>query len=93
MEMKKALVIGSLLLASCGGNSVESDAKKAADIYCKAQSIARKAQSGDASALEESSKLSIEAANLTKELQNKYSSPEDAQRFSAAYATAIGHCN
>lgn len=42
--MKKSLFLGailfaSLILTSCGGNSIEKDAKNYAELMCKAQKI------------------------------------------------------
>lgn len=43
-----------LLMTSCGGNSIEKDAKKVAELQCKAQKLAAKATTGDNSIIEES---------------------------------------
>lgn len=96
--MKKvSIVLGTVLmlttfLSSCGGNSIESDAKKVAELQCKAQQLALKAASGDMSILEESTKLSTEAAALASEMENKYTSDSDKQKFGEALLKEMGNC-
>jgi hypothetical protein len=96
--MKKvSIVLGTIMLAtalltSCGGNSIESDAKKVAELQCKAQQLALKAASGDMSILEESTKLSTEAAALVGEMENKYSSESDKQKFGEAILKEMSNC-
>jgi hypothetical protein len=96
--MKKvSIVLGTIMLAtalltSCGGNSIESDAKKVAELQCKAQQLALKAASGDMSILEESTKLSTEAAALVDEMENKYSSESDKQKFGEAILKEMSNC-
>lgn len=91
-----AFFIASLTLVSCGGNSIESDAKKTADLACKAQKLATegavKAASGDMSALTESTELATEAASLAIEMQDKYKDASDYLKFSAAYMKALADC-
>ncbi len=91
------IVFASFILTSCGGNSIESDAKKYAELMCKAQKlateVASKAASGDMSAITESTKLATEAASLANEMQGKYKDAADYQKFTAAYLKAMGDCN
>ena len=91
-----AIAFVSLLLTSCGGNSIESDAKKYAELMCKAQKLATegaaKAAAGDMSAMTESTKLMTEAASLATEMQGKYKDASDYQNFSAAYLKALADC-
>ena len=91
-----AMFIASVILTSCGSNSVESDAKKYAELMCKAQKLATegaaKAAAGDMSAITESTKLASEAASLAQEMQGKYKDAADYQKFSAAYLKAMGDC-
>ena len=49
MNVIGAILFVSIIFTSCGGNSIESDAKKVADLLCKAQKLTEKAASGDAS--------------------------------------------
>lgn len=100
--MKKTMTIfgvilfASFILTSCGGNSIESDAKKYAELMCKAQKLAAegaaKAATGDMSAITESTKLASEAASLAQEMQEKYKDAADYQKFSTAYLKALGDC-
>jgi len=91
-----AIAFVSLLLTSCGGNSIESDAKKYAELMCKAQKLATegaaKAATGDMSAMTESTKLMTKAASLATEMQGKYKDASDYQKFSAAYLKALADC-
>ncbi len=91
-----AIAFVSLLLTSCGSNSIESDAKKYAELMCKAQKLATegaaKMASGDMSAMTESTKLATEAASLATEMQGKYKDAIDYQNFSAVYLKALADC-
>ncbi len=97
--MKKAITfLGAILFAltiltSCGGGSIESDAKKVAELQCKALKLMQKATSGDMSVIEESTKLSSEADALYKELEDKYTSDYDKKKFAAALLKEMGNCN
>ena len=60
MTIFGAMFIVSVIMTSCGGNSIESDAKKYAELMCKATKLATegaaKAATGDMSAMTESTK-------------------------------------
>jgi hypothetical protein len=84
--------VAGFVLTSCG-NAIESDAKKAASLACKAQKLAMQAASGDMSLMEESQKLASEAAQLVEELQGKYENAADVQKFMEAYQKALADCN
>lgn len=77
----------SALLLSCdNASSIESDAKRLAELQKRALNLVGKASKGDVSVLTESAKISAEASALTKELEEKYkNNPEDAKKFSEAY--------
>ena len=96
MTIFGAMFIASVILTSCGGNSIESDAKKYAELMCKAQKLATegatKAAAGDMSAMTESTKLMTEATTLATEMQGKYKDASDYQKFSAAYLKALADC-
>lgn len=86
--------MATAILTSCGDNSIESDAKKVADLVCKAQKMATEgAASGDMSALTESTELSTEAASLASEMQAKYTDASDYQKFNEAYLKAVADCD
>ena len=87
-----AIVIASIALSSCGSGSMAADAKKLADLQCKAQALMAKASSGDLSIIEESTKLSAEAAELSKELEGKYTSDSDKKAFGEALLKEAGKC-
>jgi hypothetical protein len=82
----------SLFMASCGGGSIESDAKKLAELQCKAQKLIEKSADGDMGVIEESTKLTKEAAELTRELEGKYSSDSDKKKLAEALLKAMGDC-
>lgn len=92
-----AILIAAATLTSCGGDSIESDAKKVADLTCKAQKMAaeaaEKAASGDMSAFTESTEIATEAASLAAEMQGKYNDASDYQKFNAAYLKALADCD
>ena len=86
------MLFASLIMTSCGSGSIESDAKKVAELQCKAQQLMKKATSGDMSVIEESSKLTSEAATLSKEMEGKYTSDSDKKKFAEALLKAMGDC-
>jgi hypothetical protein len=96
--MKKVMIIfGAILFAfviltSCGGGSIESDAKTVAELQCKVKKLIQKASSGDLSVMEESTKLLSEAATLSKEMEGKYTSDSDNQKFAEALLKEMGNC-
>ena len=92
MTIFGAIFFALILLGSCNGNSIESDAKKVADLQCKAQQLMGKAGSGDLSSITESAKLASEAASLTKEMEGKYSSDSDKKKFAEALLKELGNC-
>lgn len=98
MTIFGAILFAQFILTSCGGssNSIERDAKKYAELMCKAQKLATegaaKMASGDMSAMTESTKLATEAASLATEMQGKYKDANDYQKFSAAYLKAFADC-
>ena len=85
-------MIGSFMLTSCGGGSVESDAKALAELQCKAQKLAEKTASGDESAITEAQKLGEEIATLTKDTQGKYTSESDMKTFTEVLMKEMENC-
>lgn len=85
--------MSSLFLVGCGSDSIESDAKRLAEIQCKAQKLVEQAASGDMSVLEESTQLAAESEALTNELESKYTSDADQEKFARALLKEIGNCN
>jgi hypothetical protein len=93
MTIFGAILFASVILTSCGGGSIEKDAKKVAELQCKAQELIQKATSGDMSVMEESTKLASEAATLSKEMEEKYTSDSDKKKFAEALLKEMGNCN
>ena len=85
------LLLASVILTSCG-SSIESDAKKVAELQCKAQKIMQEAASGDIALTEKSSKLLFEAAALSNEMIGKYTSDTDKQKFAEAVLKEMDKC-
>ena len=92
MNFIGAILFVSTIFTSCGGNSIESDAKKVADLLCKTQKLTEKATSGDASVIEESTKLTNEAQTLQKQLEEKYTSDSDKKKLAEALIKEMGNC-
>jgi hypothetical protein len=96
MSIFGAVLFASLILTSCGGNSIEKDAKKYAELMCKSQKLAAegasKAAAGDMSAITESAKLVSEAGAFAQEMEGKYKDAADYQKFTDAYLKALGDC-
>lgn len=86
------ILFTSFFLASCA-SSIESDAKKYAELQCKAQKLMESAGSGDLSAINESTSLAAEASSLSSEFQKKYTSDSDKEKFSEALLKAMGKCD
>ncbi len=82
MIMFGALMMASTVLASCNGNSMENDAKELAGVLCKVNELSQKAaESADVSLGAEASALMVEAANLSKKMEDKYRMGEDKVKF------------
>lgn len=82
------IVIIALFLFSCGGNEMEKDAKKLAKLTLKMSELSKKVAGGDKSAVSEATDAGTKVVELTDELQKKYSSKEDEDKFSALYLKA-----
>jgi ABC-type uncharacterized transport system involved in gliding motility auxiliary subunit len=92
MRIFGAILFASIIITSCEGNSIESDAKKVAELQCKSQKILHKATSVDVFVMEESAKLASEAASLSKEMERKYTSDSDKKKFAEALLKEMGNC-
>ncbi len=88
----RAVTMVCFCLVGCGGSSVEGDARQLGAIICKAQTLAKRAVSGDMSVMKDSQQLAAEAAALQRKLESKYTSPSDAARFTAALEKEIAKC-
>ena len=87
-----AIACATVLFLSCSNASIENDAKKVAQLQCRAQKLAQQALSGDESVIEESTKISTEASALANELKGKYSSEADKKKFTEAYLEELNKC-
>ena len=92
MTIFGTMLFASVIFTSCGGGSVESDAKKVAELQCKAQQLMLKSASGDMSVMDESTKLASESASLLKEMEGKYTSDSDKKNFAEALLKEMGNC-
>ena len=87
MTIFGVILFASFILTSCGGNSIESDAKKVAELQCKAQHTFSIVEAGghlSVMEFKESTKLLSELGTLSKELERKYTSDSDKQKFDKA---------
>jgi CRISPR/Cas system CMR subunit Cmr4 (Cas7 group RAMP superfamily) len=80
-----------LVTYGCSNNSIEKDAKKVADLQCRAQKLIKNATE-DISVLEESQKIIQEAYALEKELKDKYKSDTEKEKFARALAKELENC-
>ncbi len=85
-------MIATVLITSCGSAAIESDAKKVAELQCRAQKLAQQAMSGDMTVLEESTQIAAEATALANELKGKYESENDRKKFAEALSTELKNC-
>ncbi len=86
-----AMVFATLILTSCG-STVESDAKKLAELQCKSQKLSQKILAGDMSVSAESMSLAADAAKFSQEIKGKYTTDEEKKRFSEALLKEMGNC-
>lgn len=86
-----AIIFATFTLTSCG-SSVESDAKKLAELQCKSQKLSEKVLSGDMSVSAESMTLATDAAKLAQEIEGKYTTDEEKQKFEEALMQEMGKC-
>jgi len=97
MTICGAVLIASLIISSCGNKTIESDAKKCAELTCKGNKLAAKssakAASGDMSAITEATQIATEANKLGEEMKDKYKDPADLQKFMEAYSKALLECS
>ncbi|AUC76182.1 hypothetical protein [Olleya sp. Bg11-27] len=87
--MKKVLIticLGAIFLTSCGGgNDMQSDAKKMADLTCKMT----KAMAADPT---KASDFTKEITEFSLETTKKYNTAEDMKAFAEALAKEMENC-
>jgi len=81
-----------LLITSCGGSSIESDAKKLADLQCRAQKLSEKVAAGDMGSMQESLDLTKEATQMFSELEAKYTTESEKEKLAEALLKEMGNC-
>ncbi|HLV41466.1 MAG TPA: hypothetical protein VKY37_04245 [Brumimicrobium sp.] len=92
------LLIGSLLfisltMTSCGGDTIQSDAKKMAELHCESMSLMEKVIAGDEDAMLDIEKLGEKAGGFEKEIKGKYTEKSEQEAFAKAFAKEIEKCN
>ncbi len=92
MTICGALLFASTILTSCSGGSIESDAKRVAELQCKAQKLMQRASAGDMTLMDESARLTSETLALTREIEEKYISYADKKKFGEALLKEMGNC-
>ncbi len=96
MKKIKAIVIYFTLIGinGCDSNNLEKDAKRLADIQCRAQKLMTKASANalDTSVLSEAQKLKAESEGLLDELNKKYSSQTDKQKMAEILLKELQSC-
>ena len=76
-----AFAIISMLCMFTSCSSVESDAKKLADLQCRAMKDPKDAAS-----------IQKEALELSNKLKDKYTSEDDKKKFGEAFNKALAEC-
>ena len=87
------IILSSFLLYSCGGDSIQSDAKKVAELQCEYQNLLKKATTGDLSSITESANLMTKVTELVTELEGKYSTAGNYEKFQDALAIELKECD
>lgn len=87
------IIFAAVILFRILGNSIESDAKKLADVICKSEQLSRTRnfEVGEA-AQQESQELMQEAASLNREMIKKYKDPIDYKQFTSKYSEEMNKC-
>ncbi len=99
MLLKKTLMLlaFTLFLYSCGGagktgeNSLEGDAKKAAELMCKINKLSL-VENPDEKAIKEMKDLDSEIKKLQEATKEKYKTEEDKKKFEKIMMDAMKEC-
>jgi Zn-dependent membrane protease YugP len=87
------VIFTSVILFRILDNSIESDAKKLAEVMCKSQQLSKiKNKEVGEAAHAVSQELMQEAASLKQEIIKKYKDPIDYKQFTSNYIEEIGKC-
>lgn len=82
----------SIIKSSIVNFDLKSEAENLVDLHCKAISVLRKIDKGDRNALNRSNAYRKEADKISRDLEKKYSSPDEQAEFSKAYQEALVNC-
>jgi hypothetical protein len=72
--------------------NLKSEVENLVDLHCKAINVLRKVDKGDRTALSRSNAYRKEADKIARDLQNKYSSPDEQEEYTKAYQNALVNC-
>jgi hypothetical protein len=90
---KRTILIACIaFISSCTNPEIEKDAKAVAELQCKSQKLIEKAANSNEDILEESQKISLEAATLFSKMQGKYLADHEQEQFLQAYNEALENC-
>lgn len=88
----KPIEENSVIKSSVINFNLKSEVENLVDLHCKAINVLRKVDKGDRTALNRSNAIRKEADKLARDLQNKYSSPDEQEEYSIAYQNALVNC-
>lgn len=83
-------LVFTMLLASCGG-SMESDAKKVAELQCKIMKMSDGILEGEMDAATTIA-LAQETEELVEEIEGKYTTEAEKEKFEKAVLKALAEC-
>ncbi|CAN5771352.1 hypothetical protein BH11BAC3_BH11BAC3_05060 [soil metagenome] len=87
-----AAILFTVILISCK-STIEYDAKKAAELTCKSQQAAIKLVSGDlATVMAQNEVLIKEATKMKNDLEKKYTTKAERQKFLDAFLKEMENC-
>ena len=92
MRIIGTLFFVSCWLISCGGNSIESDAQKVAELQCKAEQLMKQVKSGNLSLQTQSEELTSVASAISKAMEEKYTSDSDKKKFADILSKELENC-
>lgn len=97
IEMKSlAITFGlvAIMPISACGNSIESDAKRLAELQCRAKLMSEKMMSGESELADLSATISLAkgASELMEELDGKYTTEKEKEQLEKALRKAMEDC-
>lgn len=87
------ILVAAFILSACT-NSIERDAKRLAELQCKAKLITEKMMAGESELADLSATLSLaqEASELMEELDGKYTTQKEKEQLEKALRKAMEVC-